>query len=160
MLEADDDGAAQAMAEYLSHRFAGNVPLRQAAEKAELASEFPLNGRYVEDYSRFRAHMRIERNRKLIEAVKQLHGTSCALCGFDFERAYGPLGRGYIEAHHVVPIASRKGVAVELDPRMDFVVLCANCHRMVHRAGLPADLERFKKEHLNEFFGKAREQQR
>ncbi len=39
---------------------------------------------------------------------------------------------GFIEVHHLRPIASCPG-EIEVDPRTDMAVLCANCHRMVHR---------------------------
>jgi len=30
-----------------------------------------------------------------------------------------------------------EGESVELDPEKDFAVLCANCHRTIHRKGAP-----------------------
>jgi predicted HNH restriction endonuclease len=35
--------------------------------------------------------------------------------------------------------------AVTYDVAADFAVLCANCHRMIHRTEDPSDLETFKK---------------
>jgi predicted restriction endonuclease len=148
MLLADDDDASQAMGEYLRSRFVGR-DARALSEDGLIAdSEFPEDLRFPENYSRYRTHKRIERNPRLATAVKRVHGTTCAICWFDFERAYGIVGRGYIEAHHLVPVATRKGISVELDARHDFVVLCANCHRMVHRAGLPNDLSEFRQRHI------------
>jgi predicted HNH restriction endonuclease len=60
-----------------------------------------------------------------------IHGTECMGCGFDFGKTYGTLGRGYIEVHHAMPLADY-GIR-ETDPEKDLTVLCANCHRMVHR---------------------------
>jgi 5-methylcytosine-specific restriction protein A len=34
---------------------------------------------------------------------------------------------------------------VKYDVALDFAVLCANCHRMIHRTEHPSDLEGFKK---------------
>lgn len=45
---------------------------------------------------------------------------------------YGERGKDYIEVHHVVPLASREEEAT-VNPDTDLVVLCANCHRMIHR---------------------------
>ncbi|MGY3318102.1 HNH endonuclease [Arthrobacter sp. TE12232] len=59
------------------------------------------------------------------------HGTSCAVCGFSFEIAYGELGKDFIPVHHLVP-ASQLGSNYELDPVTDLVPLCANCHAMAH----------------------------
>lgn len=61
-------------------------------------------------------------------------------CGFDFEARYGSLGFGYAEAHHMVPLASRtaKGRKTRLS---DLVIVCANCHRMIHRDGASRPLK-------------------
>jgi 5-methylcytosine-specific restriction protein A len=71
------------------------------------------------------------------------HGTSCAVCGFSFEESYGPVGRGFLSVHHLVP-ASRIDEDYQLDPVADLVPLCPNCHSMAHRrlpeAYSPAEL--------------------
>ena len=59
------------------------------------------------------------------------HGTSCAVCGFSFEIAYGEIGKDFIPVHHLVPV-SQLGSSYELDPVTDLVPLCANCHAMAH----------------------------
>lgn len=59
------------------------------------------------------------------------HGTSCAVCGFSFEIAYGEIGKEFIPVHHLVPV-SQLGSHYELDPVTDLVPLCANCHAMAH----------------------------
>jgi 5-methylcytosine-specific restriction protein A len=102
-----------------------------------------------EDATRFRLHKRIERRASLAKKVKQLKGHTCEVCTTNFSETYGALGAGYIEAHHLKPLASLKGTKVAMDPIADFAVLCANCHRMVHRSGLVDDIARFKKEHFH-----------
>lgn len=101
----------------------------------------------LEDGTKFRLHKRIERNAALVKQVKLSKPNSCEVCGVDLSERYGSIGSGYIEAHHLRPMSSLKGVKAELDPVRDFAVLCPNCHRMVHKSGLIDDLERFKKEH-------------
>ncbi|MBQ2616675.1 MAG: HNH endonuclease [Synergistaceae bacterium] len=54
----------------------------------------------------------------------------CEVCGFDFEKAYGKLGAGYIEVHHKKPVS--EGVRMT-DLNNDLAMLCSNCHRMIHR---------------------------
>jgi len=62
------------------------------------------------------------------------YGTRCAACGFDFGEAYGELGTGYAEVHHIRPFAElRDAVEARVTTLQDVVVLCANCHRMIHR---------------------------
>lgn len=97
-----------------------------------------------EDLRNLREHKRIERNRKLAAKVKKIHGTTCQACGFDFEKYYGSLGKGFIEAHHKVPLARLKGQVVSLDPRRDFSVLCSNCHRMIHKTEFVGDVREFQ----------------
>jgi len=103
-----------------------------------------------EDASRLRIHKRIERNAKLVDQVKRALGYVCQVCHTDFGARYGDIGKGYIEAHHLRPLASLQGQRVAMHPTKDFAVLCANCHRMIHRSGYVDDIERFKAEHYQE----------
>ncbi|MDL2199385.1 DUF3578 domain-containing protein [Halopseudomonas aestusnigri] len=112
------------------------------------------DGIHFEDAARFRLHKRIERNALLVKEVKRLKGCTCEICGISFSDVYGPIGANYIEAHHLKPISSIKGMRVEMNPRDDFAVLCSNCHRMLHRSGLVDDIESFKREHYR---GRAKE---
>jgi DNA adenine methylase len=80
------------------------------------------------------------RSQKLRDAAVEYHSQhgqlSCFACGFDFEAAYGDLGKGFIEIHHLKPIYSYGEEDVEKTIRealINVVPLCANCHRMVHR---------------------------
>ena len=47
---------------------------------------------------------RYERNPKYREQAIKIHGLTCQVCGFNFERQYGSLGYGYIEIHHKKPL--------------------------------------------------------
>ncbi|WP_167140547.1 HNH endonuclease [Diaminobutyricimonas sp. TR449] len=64
------------------------------------------------------------------------HGTTCASCGFSFERSYGELGTGYVEIHHLTPVHLMDAPRV-VNPIEELVPLCSNCHRMVHRIDPP-----------------------
>ena len=93
----------------------------------------------------YRLHRKIERNSRAGNKAKSIHGYICQACGFDFEAVYGELGRGYIEAHHLIPLATLPEDAnVPVDPEHDFAVLCANCHRMIHRTDTPGELSTFR----------------
>lgn len=93
---------------------------------------------------RLRAHITVERNATIAKKVKEVRGYKCECCEFDFEKKYGQLGKKYIEAHHLTPVAWNKGEVLARDPQKDFVVLCANCHRMIHRLDDVSDLEMLK----------------
>lgn len=93
-------------------------------------SEFP-EGRELE-----RKHRSRERNQAAIKAAKDAfvkkHGKLfCQICEFDFLGKYGEAGRGFIEGHHTIPISDLKG-EVKTKAR-DIALVCANCHRMLHR---------------------------
>jgi 5-methylcytosine-specific restriction protein A len=82
-----------------------------------------------------RRHLARERDRKLrnekLRRERERHGClRCEVCGFDFEKTYGTRGSGFAECHHVVPLHV-SGPAV--NRLQDLAVLCANCHRMIHR---------------------------
>lgn len=75
---------------------------------------------------------RYERSAKnRIRAIKK-HGTVCQGCGFDFEKTYGEIGKGYIEVHHIKQLSEENG-AVEINPETDLICVCANCHRIIHK---------------------------
>ena len=73
-----------------------------------------------------------ERSSKNREAAIRIHGTKCMICGFDFGQKYGELGKGYIEVHHIKPLATLEQEVV-INPETDLICVCANCHRMLHR---------------------------
>lgn len=114
---------------------------QEAAEEDEV-------GLGVEDLRRLRSHKKIERNRNLAADAKRVHGWTCQACEFSFWEEYGEIGKKYIEAHHLVPLAELKGKVVVLDPKKHFCVLCANCHRMIHRSEHVGDVEAFRAKYL------------
>lgn len=75
---------------------------------------------------------RYERDPKLRAAAILFHGVRCAVCDFDFEENYGPVGRGFCHVHHLIPLGETEAPQL-VDPKTDLVPLCANCHSMVHR---------------------------
>ncbi|MCD2500182.1 HNH endonuclease [Clostridium sp. NSJ-145] len=55
----------------------------------------------------------------------------CEVCGFDYESVYGEIGKDYIEGHHIKPVSELE--ENEVTKVEDIVLVCANCHRMLHR---------------------------
>jgi 5-methylcytosine-specific restriction enzyme A len=99
----------------------------------------------IENYAAFRMHRAIERKPSVAKKVKEVRGYVCEACGFHFPTVYSGIRKNrYIEAHHLIPISQLKGTQVSRDPKTDFVVLCANCHRMIHRHPEPGNLAAFK----------------
>ncbi|MEZ4801682.1 MAG: HNH endonuclease [Gelidibacter sp.] len=71
-------------------------------------------------------------NRKKKDRYLKTYGKlDCETCTFDFYEAYGDLGKGYIECHHISPLSELGGeTTTTLD---DLALVCSNCHRMLHR---------------------------
>jgi 5-methylcytosine-specific restriction protein A len=77
------------------------------------------------------------REAKLTAAIRKSHDglLRCEVpgCGFCFENIYGDVGKGFAHVHHLNALSERDGSQVTtLD---DLVVVCANCHAMIHRYG-------------------------
>ena len=86
---------------------------------------------------KLRAHYKIDRSRKIrsfkVEQFKAKYGAVyCENCSFDFSKRYGHRGDGFIEVHHIVPLAAILPNTVTY--LADLLLLCSNCHRMVHRS--------------------------
>jgi 5-methylcytosine-specific restriction protein A len=56
---------------------------------------------------------------------------SCEVFSFDFLEFYGELGRGFAECHHIVPLV--EAAFSRMTRLSDLAIVCANCHRMLHR---------------------------
>ncbi len=84
-----------------------------------------------EGRKRIGLHVSYERSPKNRELAIEIHGTTCEVCKFDFDKTYGPEhAGGYIQIHHIKPLSKYEG---KVDPETDLVPLCANCHVMAHR---------------------------
>ena len=94
-----------------------------------------------------RLHRFRERDRGIVErrkakALKETGTLACEACGFDFRERYGSRGDGFIECHHAQPVSTLK--PGEKTKASDLVLLCANCHRMVHVARPWLDLDHLR----------------
>lgn len=91
------------------------------------------------------ARMRIEVNKYERSPANRAaciahYGSACQACGLSFLDVYGELGEGYIEVHHCIPV-SKMGGEYFVDPVMDLIPVCSNCHSMIHRKDPPIALE-------------------
>lgn len=106
------------------------------------AAEAEVVGWEGERTERLVAHY--ERKLHLRAAAVKYHGTSCTACGFNFKLTYGNHGTDFIEVHHLVPVSSL-GESRVVNPHTDMTVLCANCHRIIHRRrDVPLTLEELR----------------
>lgn len=70
------------------------------------------------------------RAKKIASAKRKGTPIACEICAFDFFTTYGVRGEDYVEVHHRTPLHVTGRVTTKL---ADLIMLCANCHRMVHR---------------------------
>ena len=93
---------------------------------------------YHEGRVAYSLHKIRERNPRVIKRAKEIFANKndgvifCEACGFNFSSVYGLRGNYFIEGHHIKRVSSmdeNEKTRVE-----DIVLLCSNCHRMIHRA--------------------------
>jgi Predicted restriction endonuclease len=93
----------------------------------DVVQEFFTEGKAIEVFVN-----KYERNQDAREACIAQKGCICSICGFDFEKTYGTLGRNFIHVHHIVPLNEIKNDYV-VNPAKDLIPVCPNCHAMLHR---------------------------
>lgn len=91
----------------------------------------------------FKRHRYLERDSAITRKAKkkrlaEVAMLECDVCGFNFESRYGDLGRGFIEAHHLTPVAKLEGKTKTKITELGLV--CSNCHRMLHRGLAPLSI--------------------
>ena len=96
------------------------------------SEEVPTPERYWEGAVRRISVNAYERDPRARRACLQHHGICCSACGFNFESAYGKIGKGFIHVHHLREL-SEIGEAYEVDPLTEMIPVCPNCHAMIHR---------------------------
>lgn len=114
-------------------------------ESLKDAGELPDNVGGIDGVKKIIKHKQIEqrqRNSKLVREVKKTRLAVCEACKFSFGQMYGSHLKEFIEAHHKVPLATLPSHGAKLTSD-DFLLLCSNCHRAIHRAGCP-DLSEFR----------------
>lgn len=85
----------------------------------------------------YKLHKYRERDNRINQKKKDLYfklngKLDCEVCGFDFYVFYGDIGKGFIEAHHRLPLSDINGESVtKLE---DLALVCSNCHKMLHKS--------------------------
>lgn len=92
-------------------------------------------------------HLKRERSRSLRDAkrkdvLRETGKLQCEACGFDARKKYEWLGLDFGEVHHIQPLSFRnKKRKTTLD---DLAILCASCHRMIHRTSPIMSIKAFR----------------
>lgn len=106
------------------------------------------NGGISEGEQKLTQHLERERNSRIVKLAKELFKSRhdgrifCEVCGFDFSKKYGDLGEGFIEAHHKKPISQM--ISGDLTKIEDFIMVCSNCHSMLHTGNEWVSYEKLK----------------
>lgn len=96
----------------------------------------PDEKRYAEGTKTQVLSNRYERNPVNRELCLAANGFTCQICGFDFEKYYGEIGKEFIHVHHIEKVSDHGGIYY-LNPVTDMIPVCPNCHAMLHRKDPP-----------------------
>lgn len=107
--------------------------------KSDILDDIEPDEEYVfpEGKKRQRIHITRERNQKIAKLAKEEFKRKdkrlfCEICKFDFQKKYGKIGEGFIEAHHTLPL-SLITEEQSITRIQDLAMVCSNCHKMIHR---------------------------
>lgn len=119
-------------AKAISENYVGiSRPKSIEEESADQEEEFP-EGRVLTKTHKVRERsgtLPAKKKKAVLNATGKLE---CEVCGFDFSKKYGEIGIGFSECHHNKAISELKpGETTKLS---DLSIVCANCHRMIHKA--------------------------
>ena len=109
------------------------------------AEELPIDNavNFYEGIKRTIVVNAYERNTKAKQICKDYWKPLCFVCGFDFEKFYGHLGKGFIHVHHLTPI-HEIGEKYLVNPINDLRPVCPNCHSMLHKEKQTLTIEELK----------------
>jgi predicted HNH restriction endonuclease len=101
----------------------------------------------IEGNSVLAKHLTFERSSTFIRKIKERALSrnkmlNCQVCGFSFFEKYGKIGIGFIEAHHIKPLSEIKQQTLKTES--DILLVCSNCHRMLHLNSLAIHAEELK----------------
>ncbi len=109
-------------------------PGEMTVQDSTVLSEGAVNKIFVNHY---------ERDKQARTKCIEHYGCRCAVCGFDFEKVYGPIGRDKIHVHHLVPLSTIRK-EYEIDPVRDLRPVCPNCHLILHSKREPFTIEEMR----------------
>ena len=98
----------------------------------------------------------VESRKRCISERLEKRGTSrqfikrkgywCEACGWSIEEDEEDVWASSFELHHLTPFSELKEGGSRVVHMEDFAVLCASCHRAIHRTDCVSHIERFTKE--------------
>lgn len=110
---------------------AGNLSVEIAGADVEFEGS-AAEGRILRIWQLKRERNPELRRKKINSVTRAGRAVECEVCHFNFGVVYGQRGAGYIEVHHKQPLHVSGETVTVLE---DLALLCANCHRIIHRSG-------------------------
>lgn len=104
--------------------------------------DFP-EGKIVSRLHTFKERNSSASNRKKALVLRETGQLKCEVCEFDFALRYGEHGKGFAECHHTRPLSELKQES--RTSLKDLTIVCANCHRMLHRIRPCPTIKQLKK---------------
>lgn len=98
---------------------------------------------YVEGLLTHGTVNRYERDPRARQECLEHFGSNCISCGMNFESIYGTVGFVGVHVHHLVPMYLRGG-EYQVNPLLDLVPLCPNCHAAIHSRNPPYSVDELK----------------
>lgn len=86
---------------------------------------------------------RYERDRRNRAAALAIHGYRCKGCDHLMSDEYGDIATTLIEVHHITPVHAL-GSGYMINPAVDLIPLCPNCHAVAHTRNPPLDIDEIK----------------
>lgn len=136
-----DDGFGQSSLWYglnQNHPLRDDV-LRYVTDTTALPSKQPS----VVEYRRRKLHERWE-GRGAVRGFIHQKGFKCEACGYAIALSGQQIWGSGFELHHLTPWATMSGGEEQELNADDFAVLCATCHRAIHRTDQVSSIEQFK----------------
>lgn len=127
----DDPSGMREIAGALRRAIAADAVVDQLLTPVDDEDDEVKEGRLLQRQHFVRERDKKLRAKKIADFLKTHSQVHCEVCGFDFEATYGQRGHQYAEVHHVVPLHASGEIKTKI---ADLILLCANCHRMIHRS--------------------------
>ena len=100
-------------------------------------------GKYIEGAKKKITVNSYERDTVARNKCIEIHGLNCSICNINFEEVYGNIGIGYIHVHHIKPLSEINDTYL-VNPKIDLIPVCPNCHAMLHRSKEVIEIETLK----------------
>ncbi|HDR9128595.1 HNH endonuclease [Burkholderia vietnamiensis] len=122
-------GSSAAAVKSLANLIRAGLTASESVGPLEYDTEFTEGRVLTELHSRREREPKLRK--RLLSARRSRGELFCEMCGAPPLSNNTALGEAHFEAHHIVPLSS---AGIRITRLSDLALLCANCHRLLHRA--------------------------